>query len=219
MIPMHLYDAILVHFTVEELHDCRSLYPDFQCSAERQLQLRFPKLTLSYILTNTDNGPADFSEYNTRLWSLRSWYRGISHRVLPKQQCIQLCSVQHDCQLEYLRADFMRVYVNTADDDFLLCVMDVDSKFYIRIWDFYTEIQTHTISISKPIYCTMHVLRPVNLLVSPNRRAVFFTDHVSINLVVYYTGNIVEISMQSSVDVVWKEKQLYADNQLIYTLV
>lgn len=213
MFPLHLHDAILVHCTVTELHIFRGWNDDIRENAERQLQLRFPDLTLAHILEHTNSTYAGYTVSGDK-WC-------VLHRVYTNTQdeYAHVWSLQHDCSLEKIRAELIYMINSFIDDNFLLFIIYDHSDFYIRIWNLHPKIQMYTLPISKTIFYEMTRCRLyVDLLVSPNRQAVFFTDNYLLHFVICCTGDVVAVSSELNANVVWKENQLYADNQLIYTL-
>jgi hypothetical protein len=225
MLPLHLWDAVLAHCTVQALHVFRQWNTE---SAERQLQLRFPNLTLAHILKHTcatTSNLVDCPEVDMlvdcceRFWHIQN-YTTAPLSKSPWDTGLQLWSLQHDCALDSLHGNSILIHNGFIDDDFLLLIVNVDPAFYIKFWDFQSVIQTYTLHISENMYreLTARGYHQMALLVAPNRQAVWFSDTFSKGFVIQCNGNITSFLVHRGTIMAWKENQLYMDGELIYTL-
>jgi len=228
MLPPHLYGAILEHCTVCELHQFQTQTPNIRESAERQLQLRFPKLTLEYILEHTTKTPLDLHcDYNIKIlgehseldwlfvrYRIRAWmpYRGPNYN-----QHAYIFSRRHGCSLDNVHG---RDIYTCMHETYLILIVAVDSRFYIDFWDFHSAIQKFTIVIPECVHRDLIRINFFNKSVlAPNRRAIWFSFTLFSGYVIHLDGVIIKLNVNPSDKITWKGNQLYSGNQLIYTLV
>ena len=222
MLPPHLYNAILAHCTVHELHQFRTWNTDIEKSAKRQLQLRFPNLSLAHILKHTVNtlpDPQSNCDYNVSDHTKTRW-----RFVRWSSKLMKLYSLQHRCLLDTIQGNEPTAYVN-IDDNFIVVIVDANPEFYIDIWDFQSIIQTHTIVITEDLFNILTCTRCIEVLVAPNRKAVWLkhavwvAEDVTAGYVIQCDGVIARLLVSTYGKISWKENQLYSGDKLIYTIV
>jgi hypothetical protein len=227
MLPLHLWDAVLAQCTIQALHVFRQWNPE---SAERQLQLRFPNLTLAHILehTNCITKPVDL--YRSAKIEVHGDYKGRHWKIITYSQpdqyfklTMQLFSLQHDCSLDILRGDDMCIRANNLDDSIVLILVTVQKRYYIYVWDFQTTIQTYTLPISDIMHRDFVLNYGLDIILAPNRQAIcvlrasWFTHTSAVAYIIQRTG-FTRMYLAAHATVTWKENQLYADDELIYTI-
>jgi len=226
MVPLYLHGAILAHFTVEELHAFRDRNLDMRESVERQLQLRFPKLTLAYILKYTAK---PLLQQSTRFNDLSETYNhiirglgwelyyftitpvkdGICFRTMRAIR-IHLRLVRDACCI--FEACCQQLRCNTAEQHLLLFLSKFDG--YDLIWcDFrdLTRVEVQIVEINRDI--CQHFAPDTPYFLSPNGRAILIH-----HTVIHFNGTITPVAIPPHSNVRWTQTCLCVDERIVYTL-
>jgi hypothetical protein len=232
MLLPHLWDAVLAQCTIQELHVFRQWNPE---SAERQLQSRFPHLTRARILKHTTKTRMDlyrsstveiYQDFKEPRWHLVRYVDKNQPQTLQRTNLatMQLFSLQHNCALDILHGNMIDVFAGTDDKNMLVLVVKDREEYYIDIWDFQSTIQTHTLIIPESVHYRMTGIECTNILVAPSRQALcflwaaWFANVYRMCHIIQCDGVVIQTVVLTHAIVIWKENQLYANDELIYTI-
>jgi len=226
MLSVHLFEAILSHYTVQELHITRQTTPAFQIAADRVLQARFPRLKLSFILRYTapnslylSHADADNVRYITAsTYTARiEWTSSVLTQLpLVGRTQFSIYSTYHECPLFSIQRTFPCSYANSDKHDVLLLLLyDVVAQHtdHEIVWCDLRDPAAIAIYNFTVNYTIARHLQTIITQLAPTGQAL-----VTDSGVLYCDGTLVPLDIQPGTRLVWKNGALYGDDTILHVL-